>query len=98
MPSTPESMNNYVIMGNMGRGPCDLEYELIRVAVRGKRENAVFIENSERLDGTCGVTEAYDLVSDPREDNNLISDRAEPPFVFRLRNIAEGRCKEVHAS
>ena len=87
-------IRSHVMFENQGRGPCHLKYKPIRVCVRSKLQKIVYLAKaSEPNNGQ--VIEAFDLLVDPFEYNNLATNTLFVDKYSDLIDIAKNRIKEI---
>lgn len=82
---------SYILMENLGRGPCDLERKSIRLSIRTLDRKYIMDE----VEGECQVREVFDLAKDPDELVNLVDSKAELPGIEDARLLGMQRCLEV---
>jgi len=83
-----------VMFENLGRGPCDLKHKPIRVCVRTKYKKIVY-ESQPNEKSRGFVREAFDLITDSDEINNLSNNKK---FLEKCRpiiEVAKKRVKEI---
>jgi arylsulfatase A-like enzyme len=83
----------YILMENLGRGPCDLERKSIRLSIRTLDRKYIMDE----VGGECQVREVFDLAKDPDELVNLVDSKAELPGIENARLVGMQRCLEVRS-
>jgi arylsulfatase A-like enzyme len=87
-------MRDYVMSENQGRGPCHLKYKSIRVCIRSKFQKVVY-ELQPYGQSQGFVIEAFDLIVDPEEFNNLSSNQKFLEKCHTLIEVARNRAEEI---
>ena len=92
------SDREYVMLENMGKGPCDILRKPINIAIRNKNWKLIFCESSAGICETLHLVELYDLNNDPKELNNLAKVLDYNNMVNELMNVSIKRCKEIRVA
>ena len=86
----------YVLLENLGAGPCDLDRKPILICIRTKRYKYIWREYTNDADKSSqDRVELYDLEKDPSERSSLISDGRHSNIANDLEKIAISRCCEI---
>ena len=88
-------LRDHLVMEHVGRGPCDIGIKPINVCIRTKRGKAVFKSDPGLPENRVSLVEAYDLVNDRDELNNIASAAGLDPHFEKLRGIANARVREI---
>lgn len=93
--STEAKGREYVLLENLGTGPCDLERKPINICVRNKRYKYIWQETKNSNMKQSELNKLYDLEEDPFEEKDLIGHTKYKTIVYHLENIAIDRCRAI---
>jgi hypothetical protein len=87
--------NDYILMENLGRGPCDFTSKPINIGVRTDKYKLNF-QDSFHNNKMGGVIKGfYDLGNDPHEMHDCKDDSKYQDIIKTLAEIALNRCREI---
>ena len=78
----------YLLAEDAGAGPCDLQNDALRIAVRTADHKYIW---QAAEDGNMERNELYDLKKDPQEKHNLANELGYGTINQELKSIAQQR-------
>lgn len=90
------SGREYLIMENLGPGPCDFDFKPINIAIRSKNKKLLLQQNITDSKGI--IKAAFDLYEDPHEKNNLVCMNDLNSSFNPLLNEAHERIEDIRGN
>ena len=87
--------NNYIILEDLGRGPCDFKYQNIHLSVRSHVAKINFFLTPNTDPHKCKIESCFDLIKDANELRNLKDDKNFIKKHYNLKKVAINRFKSI---